>query len=151
MKTKISFLTVILVFAFISLSANEIESKEFKVYGNCGMCKDRIENAVKSIDGVSEANWDKETKMLKVSFNSSHTDIHKIHMAITKVGHDTNMYQAKDKVYKKLPKCCKYDRQNAKSNGNGHEDHEGHEGHGHSDCNNHSKMNSNNSSGCGKR
>lgn len=86
------------------------ESKEFKVFGNCGMCESRIEKAASAIDGVSTADWDKETKMIKVTFDTHKTDLHKIHQAIAEVGHDTEMHKAKDKVYNKLPGCCKYDR-----------------------------------------
>jgi copper chaperone CopZ len=76
------------------------------------MCKTRIEKAAKSIEGVSSAEWDKESKMVKVSFDSQKTDIHKVHMAIAKAGHDTKMHKASDDVYDKLPGCCKYERMN---------------------------------------
>ena len=44
------------------------KTEEFKVSGNCGMCETRIENAAKSVTGVTTADWDKKTKMLKLSF-----------------------------------------------------------------------------------
>ena len=31
----------------------------FGVRGNCGMCKSTIEKAANGVDGVSNANWDK--------------------------------------------------------------------------------------------
>lgn len=82
----------------------------FKVSGNCGMCKTRIEEAALSLDGVKYANWDEETKMMEVAFDSTKTDVHEVQLAITNVGHDTEMYKAKDEVYNKLPGCCKYTR-----------------------------------------
>lgn len=93
----------------VSLFAQD-KTEKFKVYGNCGMCETRIEKAVNELDGVSSVDWDKETKMLDVKFNSTKTDVHKVHMAVAKVGHDTDMHEAKDEVYGKLPGCCKYDR-----------------------------------------
>ncbi|MDD2412198.1 MAG: heavy-metal-associated domain-containing protein, partial [Bacteroidales bacterium] len=77
---------------------------------SCGMCKDRIEETAKSMDGVNAANWNQRTNMLKVSFDESKTSLQKLQMAIANVGHDTPMYKAKDEVYNALPQCCKYDR-----------------------------------------
>jgi len=74
------------------------------------MCETRIEKAANAVDGVSSADWDKETKMIEVSYNPEKTDIHKIHQAIAKVGHDTRMHKAEDSVYHALPACCKYER-----------------------------------------
>lgn len=90
------------------------KTEKFKVYGNCGMCEKRIETAAKSVDGVTSADWDKETKMIKVVFDDSKTDVHKVHMAIAKVGHDTEMHKATDEAYNKLPGCCQYERSKTK-------------------------------------
>lgn len=86
------------------------KTEKLKVYGECGMCETRIEKTVGEMDGVSSADWDKETKMLSVTFNSTKTDAHKVHMAVAKIGHDTDMHKAKDEVYDALPACCKYER-----------------------------------------
>ena len=74
------------------------------------MCESRIEKTVKAIDGVSKADWDKETKKLEVVFDDSKTNVDKIEVAIAKVGHDTPKHKATTEVYEKLPGCCKYDR-----------------------------------------
>ncbi len=91
------------------------KTEKFKVYGNCGMCESRIEKAALSIEGVTKADWNKETKMIEVSFDNSKTDIHKIHMAIAKVGHDTELQKANDEAYGKLHGCCKYERKKSSS------------------------------------
>ena len=74
------------------------------------MCKNRIEKAAKSVDGVTTADWNQKTKILKVSFDESKTSVHKVQMTIAEVGHGTPMHKAKDDVYNALPGCCKYDR-----------------------------------------
>ncbi len=86
------------------------KTEEIKVYGNCGMCENRIETAAKSVDGVTAADWDKDTKMLALTFDESKTNTHKVQMAVAKAGHDTDMHKAKDEVYNNLPGCCKYER-----------------------------------------
>ncbi|HKJ78667.1 MAG TPA: cation transporter [Prolixibacteraceae bacterium] len=109
MKTKILGLITLFLMTAAVVFAGE-KSEKFKVYGNCGMCEKRIEKAANSVDGVSAADWNKETKMIEVKFDDSKTDVHKVHMAIAKVGHDTKMHKADDKVYEELPSCCQYDR-----------------------------------------
>ena len=89
-------------------AANKTE--KFKVYGNCGSCKARIEKAASSVDGVSKADWNKETKMMEVTFEDTKTGNDAIQKAIAKVGHDTDKFKAEDKTYDSLPGCCKYER-----------------------------------------
>ena len=110
MKTKLVSLMALIVFSMTSVMAQTEKKEEFKVYGNCGMCEDRIEKAAKLVDGVSSVAWDKETKMVEVSFDESKTNVDKIQEAIAKVGHDTDKHKAKEDVYNDLPGCCKYDR-----------------------------------------
>jgi Cu(I)/Ag(I) efflux system membrane fusion protein len=81
-----------------------------KVGGNCEMCKDRIETAAKSVTGVELANWEIDTKILHLNFDSSKTNSEEIQRAIAAVGHDTEKFKAPDEVYKKLPECCLYER-----------------------------------------
>ncbi len=110
MKARVLSLLVVMGFSTISLFAQSTKTEKFEVAGNCGMCKTRIEKAAKSVDGVSSADWDQETKMIAVVYNSEESDVHKIHQAIAKTGHDTKMHKAPDGVYDTLPGCCKYDR-----------------------------------------
>lgn len=118
---KSIYLTLVIALCSLTTVFAQAKTEEFKVYGNCGMCESRIEKAAKSIEGVTAADWSKDTKMMEVSFDSTKTDVHKIEMAIVKVGHDTDMYKAKDETYDALPGCCKYDREPVKE-----EDHSGH-------------------------
>tara|TARA_R110001583_G_scaffold8896_1_gene41940 strand:- start:26448 stop:26816 length:369 start_codon:yes stop_codon:yes gene_type:complete len=121
MKLKLLSLMGLFLVGGLSLSAQEI-NKKFKVFGNCGMCESRIEKATLAVEGVTLADWNKETKMIEVAFDSSKTDIHKVHMAIAKAGHDTEMHKATDESYNKLAGCCQYDRSMPKMKG-----HEGHQ------------------------
>jgi copper chaperone CopZ len=97
------FIGTMMVFA-------ESTTKKVEVKGNCGMCEKRIEKAALSVDGVSGAEWDKKTKQLEVTFDDSKTDIENVQKAVAKAGHDTGEFKASDKVYNKLPDCCKYER-----------------------------------------
>ena len=122
MKTKILVLSIAVMMLsgmnFNSAKANdndfglypEKKTETVKVYGNCGMCKTRIEKAAKGIDGVKKADWDRETKELTVTYDSEVTNLEAIEKAIADVGHDTENARAKDEVYNELHSCCKYDR-----------------------------------------
>ncbi len=79
------------------------------VNGKCGMCKSRIQKAVK-MEGISEATWNKETRMLLISYNPNKITNDEIQKKVAAVGHDTEKYKAEDTVYEKLPGCCHYDR-----------------------------------------
>lgn len=115
MKTKINLILAMMFIGILSLSAEETKTEKFKVYGNCGMCEARIEKAVNAVEGVTSAQWDSETKMIEVSFDDAKTDLNKIQKAIANVGHDTELFTAKDEVYDKLHGCCQYDRPEKKA------------------------------------
>lgn len=112
MKTTILITILALVFGSgyaQSGGSNQLTTSEFKVFGECGMCKTRIEKAAK-VDGVISAEWNESTKILKVVYQPSKITIETIHKNIAKVGHDTELEKADDGIYNKLPSCCKYDR-----------------------------------------
>lgn len=107
MKTVLGML-LFFVLAVTTAHAQEKEiiETEFKVYGNCGMCKSRIEKAV-NIDEVKYSKWNKEKKIMKVYFESSIT-LDSLQYRIAQAGHDTEKHKAPDSVYTALPDCCLY-------------------------------------------
>ena len=82
----------------------------FTVYGNCGMCKERIEGAVKNEKGVFASDWSEDTKLLTVRYDNKVISLEDIQKRVAAVGHDTDAYRADKNVYKKLHKCCQYER-----------------------------------------
>jgi copper chaperone CopZ len=124
MKTRMLSIVTVMVLSMVSVFAQTEKKEKFEVAGNCGMCKDRIEEAAKSVEGVSYANWDEETKMLEVKYTPTDVNVHKVHMAIAKAGHDTKMHKASKEAYDKLPGCCKYERISSEKEGtHDHGDH----------------------------
>ncbi len=112
---KLLSLVVALLFAssFSYAQESKIVEAEFKVAGNCGMCKSRIEKVMK-IKEVQFAKWDKSAKILKVSYFSPDITVDSLKKRVAEVGHDTDKFKAADAVYAKLPKCCLY-RNNPKT------------------------------------
>lgn len=113
MKTII--IALVTFFASLSFTANSQnttpasspKTDTIKVYGNCSMCKSRIEKAAK-LDGVSKAQWDSGTKLLTVTYDPSKVSTNTIRQKISATGHDTDKTKADDKSYQALPGCCKY-------------------------------------------
>jgi copper chaperone CopZ len=90
-----------------SASKSASKTETVKVYGNCGMCKERIEKAAK-LDGVTSAEWNKDSKMLTLVYNPSKVKSDDVLKKIAAVGHDSDKFKADDKVYNALHSCCKY-------------------------------------------
>ena len=121
MKTKVLSLVALFILGTVSVFAGN-KTEKIEVKGNCGMCESRIEKAVKGVEGVSKADWDKTTKKLEVTFDDAKTSADKIEVVVAKVGHDTPHHKAAADVYNKLPDCCKYDRVEQKK-----DSHDGHQ------------------------
>lgn len=79
----------------------------FKVYGECGSCKHRIENAAK-VNGVISANWNENTQLLTIQYNNNVINVDEIQQIEATVGHDTEKYKANTNLYNQLPDCCHY-------------------------------------------
>jgi len=130
MKTSIKIgckiTAVLFVLALIPSCDNKVESykknnititeqedglsvSKFKVWGNCEMCKETIETALK-VDGVAKADWDTETKIIKISYDSTKINLDHIQQKIADVGYDNVKYKGDDKAYSELPECCQYSR-----------------------------------------
>jgi len=109
MRTKVLSLVALFMLGAVSVFAGN-KTEKIEVKGNCGMCESRIEKAAKAVDGVSKADWNKDTKILEVTFDDTKTTSDKIEVAVAKVGHDTPHHKAATEVYDKLPGCCHYER-----------------------------------------
>lgn len=99
------------------------KTETFKVYGNCGMCEKTIEGSLNGVKGIVKADWNKETKMMEVTFNEKEVSLDQIKMKIASVGYDTEEHRATKKAYSKLPGCCQYDRPAEKKKEDNHEGH----------------------------
>jgi copper chaperone CopZ len=111
MKTLLIILTI-----FISLagkSQTTIKTSTVSVKGNCGECKERIENAA-DIKGVKNSVWSETTHVLSVTYDSKKVSLEQIEKAIAKAGHETATQKADSAGYKALPSCCKYESTDCK-------------------------------------
>ena len=94
----------------LDLDPKKLIEKEVYIAGNCEQCRARIEKAASRINGVGEANWSEDSKLLTVSFDPAYTSLESITKSVANTGHDSKEHRAKDIIYSKLPKCCQYER-----------------------------------------
>lgn len=107
-----SLAAVSLAFATLGVPTGataQAKTETFKVSGNCGMCKSKIEKAAKEA-GAKSAVWDADTKDLTITYISSTTNTAKIQEKIAKVGYDNAGVKATMESYNKLHGCCQYER-----------------------------------------
>lgn len=86
--------------------------ESFKVYGNCGMCKNTIEGSLKDVKGVDKAVWNQETKMMSVSYDASIISLSDVKNKIANSGYDMEDVRASNEDYEALHGCCQYERPN---------------------------------------
>ncbi|MES2240414.1 MAG: heavy-metal-associated domain-containing protein [Bacteroidota bacterium] len=104
-------LAVVVLLATMSVTA-QIKNKKtetVKILGNCEMCKRNIENAG-NLKKVAIVNWDVNTKMAKLTYDSSITSSDEILKRIAMAGYENEKFAANDEGYNNLHACCQYDR-----------------------------------------
>jgi len=107
-------ITMMLCIASTSLTSCEAQVKNaktetVKIYGNCGMCETTIETAG-NIKKVAKVDWDKDTKIAIITYDSTKTNQDVILKRIALAGYDSDKFLAPDDVYSKLHGCCQYER-----------------------------------------
>lgn len=108
---KIFLVAAVCMSATVVGHSQKTRTESFKVAGECGTCKKKIEKAAKEA-GATYAAWDMHSKILKLSYNAG-TDVSAIQQKIADAGYDTPKFKATDVAYNSLDKCCQYERQMA--------------------------------------
>ena len=104
MKALKFFSILSLVLFSITAIAKNVTS-EIKVYGNCDMCKEKIETAMDR-PGISFSEWNEDTKILTVRYNDEKITEDEIHQIISDLGYSTDKLEANKEAQNKLDKCC---------------------------------------------
>ena len=104
---------MVATFVLLSITVNaqikNSKTETVKIYGNCGMCETKIENAG-NVKKVAKVDWDQETQMAILTYDTTKTNQDEILKRIALVGYDSDKFLAPDDVYSKLHGCCQYDR-----------------------------------------
>jgi len=106
-------ITNILAIAFLLTLVQSVNAQKkvtettLKVDGVCFMCKERIESALDTA-GVKYAEWDIDTKILKIAFRNDKYTVTNISQILANAGHDTAEVKATSEAYGNLNMCCLY-------------------------------------------
>ena len=101
--------TYILLSLTINAQIKNSKTETVKIYGNCGMCETKIENAG-NIKKVAKVDWDQDSKMATLTYDTTKTNPDEILKRIALAGYDSDKFLAPDDVYDNLHGCCQYDR-----------------------------------------
>lgn len=102
-------ISVLLYFVAGNAQAKNLKSESVKIYGNCAMCEKAIQKAG-NLNGEAKVDWDKDTKIAIISFDSLATSKEEILKRIALAGYDSELFFAPDDTYANLPECCQYER-----------------------------------------
>lgn len=105
----IKALSIIFILTTFSVQAQKkgVTTVSFEVSGICGMCEERIENAL-DVKGVKKAEYNTDTHMCEVVYNENKISEEELHKLLNEAGHDTEKSKATDEQYATVHSCCKY-------------------------------------------
>ena len=86
------------------------KTETVKIYGNCDMCKSKIETAG-TLKKIAKVEWNKDSKMAALTYDSTKTSQDEILKRIALAGYDSDKFLAPDDVYDALHGCCQYERE----------------------------------------
>ena len=99
----------VLLSTSIQAQIKSAKNETVKIYGNCGMCKTKIEKAG-NIKRIAKVDWNHETQMATMTYDATKTNQDEILKRIALVGYDSDKFLAPDDAYNNLHGCCQYDR-----------------------------------------
>ena len=104
---------MMLLFSFSSCNGQikNAKTESVKIYGNCEMCEKTIE-AAGNLKKVATVDWNKDSKMATITYDSTKTNQDEILKRIALAGYDSDKFLAPNDVYSKLAGCCQYERVN---------------------------------------
>ncbi|WP_298223716.1 DUF3347 domain-containing protein [Flavobacterium sp.] len=107
---KVMMAVLVLLSIVSNAQIKNAKTETVKIFGNCGMCKTKIEKAG-NLKNIAQVDWNEDTKMATLTYDESKTNQDEILKRIALVGYDSEKFLAPDKVYSNLPGCCQYDRE----------------------------------------
>lgn len=103
-------ITLLLSITIANAQIKNAKTETVKIYGNCGMCETNIEKAG-NLKKVAQVDWDKDTKMATLTYDSAKTSQDEILKRIALAGYDSEKFLAPDAAYESLVGCCQYERE----------------------------------------
>ncbi len=109
--SKIGMVSVMMIYVSCSPKLNPTLVENVTIYGNCSMCKSKIE-AAGGLSKFAKVSWNEKTKIATLTYDKSKTNRDQILKKIALAGYDSDAYLAPDDTYANLAPCCQYQRVN---------------------------------------
>jgi len=109
LNKSVMAITLLLSVAFTNAQIKNSKTETAKIFGNCGMCETTIEKAG-NINKLAIVDWDKDTKMATITYDTAKTNPDEILKRIALAGYDSEKFLAPEEAFNKLPECCQYKR-----------------------------------------
>jgi copper chaperone CopZ len=110
LNKSVMAITLLLSVAFTNAQIKNAKTETVKIFGNCGMCETTIEKAG-SLNKLASVDWDKDTKMAAITYDSAKTNPDEILKRIALAGYDSEKFLAPTDAFNTLPGCCQYERE----------------------------------------
>ena len=110
LKKTMMAIVVLLSAAVSNAQIKNAKTETVKIFGNCGMCKTKIEKAG-NLKNIAQVDWNEDTKMATLTYDENKTNQDEILKRVALVGYDSEKFLAPAGAYSKLPGCCQYDRE----------------------------------------
>ena len=107
---KIMMAILVLLSGVSNAQIKNAKTETVKIFGNCGMCKTKIEKAG-NLKNIAQVDWNEDTKMATLTYDENKTNQDEILKRVALVGYDSEKFLAPAGAYSKLPGCCQYDRE----------------------------------------
>lgn len=106
-KSILVFILMMMLFAFSNkMTAQKSNTIEFHTSAQCGMCKERIEEAMNYERGIQFVELNMDNMFLTVKYKTKvHTEL-TIKNIVAKLGYSAGEVRANEKAMNELPKCC---------------------------------------------
>ncbi len=109
---KYVMMVAIIAMASLGAQAQEVDKRgnvtmQIQTTAECGMCKDRIEEAMYYHKGIKLAELEMPSKILTVKYKPGKTSPEAIRAAISELGYGADEVVADKQAYDALPNCCK--------------------------------------------
>lgn len=106
-----SFLSAMMLIAVLSIGLEaavkpKAETVNIQTSAICQSCKNRIEKALRSVEGVQEAALNLGNKKVRVKYDPAKISPDQIRDVIANTGYDADGVKKNQDAFMKLPDCC---------------------------------------------
>lgn len=102
-----AFLGIAILSSFVAITVPKDKVVNISTSAVCNMCKERIEKALKSTVGISEALLNVKSKQVKVKYNPEVLSPDQVRLVIINSGYNADEHARDPEAFAKLPNCCK--------------------------------------------